>query len=92
MNNHINENSLCECIHVTQANQREEEYKNQIKTLTTRLKEVHARGIILFVAKKCFLFGCCDDFFDCPLVSFFAASLIDHKMPLNGLIQLPVNL
>lgn len=24
----------------TQANQREEEYKNQIKTLTTRLKEV----------------------------------------------------
>lgn len=27
----------------TQANQREEEYKNQIKTLTTRLKEVWKR-------------------------------------------------
>lgn len=26
---------------MSQANQREEEYKNQIKTLTTRLKEVH---------------------------------------------------
>lgn len=29
-------------VFVRQANQREEEYKNQIKTLNNRLKEVHA--------------------------------------------------